>query len=159
MGYKLDHENQIADKVRITTNPRWKESGLSGCEWRFSASVDFYRKGKLIYSRSFRDVETALQMAYTDFVIARESGKCDPNQWQKTKCFQEGCSNNATIKATLKNEYCCGGKCGQKIDTSWRGDEKSYRLFCSKHEMRGDQSIEDCDSNYVKEDIVRRTSL
>ncbi len=42
----LKPDAQAFDEVRIRTVPRWKESGLSGDEWRISATVEFWRKGK-----------------------------------------------------------------------------------------------------------------
>lgn len=35
---------QAFDEVRITTVPRWKESELSGDEWRISAKMEFLNR-------------------------------------------------------------------------------------------------------------------
>lgn len=38
---------QAFDEIRIFTVPSYKTSGLSGDEWRISATVEFYRNGIL----------------------------------------------------------------------------------------------------------------
>jgi hypothetical protein len=44
-AYKVDA--QAFDEIRIITVPRYKTSGLSGDEWRISATIQFYRNGTL----------------------------------------------------------------------------------------------------------------
>jgi len=151
MSYITLPENQFCDEVKVSTKIRWKESHLSGDEWRISAVVEFFRKGFLVHKSSWRNVEIAMIHAWSDFVLKGESGKLSEKRtdWEQVKCFQEGCSNDAVWKLTLKKYYCVGGgNCGQEKykDNSLIG--KSYRLFCNKHKHRGDCDIEDCDSNY-----------
>lgn len=40
----LRPDAQAFDEVRIVTVPRYKQSGLSGDEWRISAAIRLYRK-------------------------------------------------------------------------------------------------------------------
>ena len=137
------HESQRFDEVRIRTNYRWKESELSGDEWRFNATVEFLYKGDVIWSHGFRDCETAMQMALTMFTLDCEAMKVTKDR--KNTCDQEGCAELATVKLLLKKSYCVGGgNCGQE-KTSFG---KDYLLFCERHSHRGDCDIQDCDDNY-----------
>ena len=144
--FKTYHsEQQRFDEVRVKTIPRWKDSELSGDEWRFHAEVEFLYKGNVIWSHGFHDCETAMQMAITMFILDCESMKV--TKQENSLCQQEGCANPATIKAYLKKRYCVGGgNCGQEKKTYG----KDYLLFCERHSHRGDCDIEDCDSNYEK---------
>ncbi|QGH73055.1 MAG: hypothetical protein [Siphoviridae sp. ctCJE6] len=141
---KLHHtESQRFDEVRIKTIPRWKESELSGDEWRFHAQVEFLYKGDVIWSHGFCDCETAMQMALTMFTLDCEMAKVQKPE--KNVCQQEGCNNPATKKAYFKKRYCVGGgNCGQ--EKKMYG--KDYYVFCDRHIHRGDCDIEDCDSNF-----------
>ena len=137
-------DRQVYDEVCIKTNPRWKESELSGDEWRISASVEFLKKGVVIWSCSFRDCETALQMAQTLYVINAEKGEVNFPDFGLF-CDQEGCCNKATHKLFLRKRYCVGyGNCGSEITKF----NKDYRMFCDKHKHRGDSDLEDADGNY-----------
>ena len=152
MSYKLHSDNQLTDEVKINTSVRWKDSELSGCEFRISACVQFFKKGFLIYESSWRDIETAWVHAWSDFVRACESGGINRNDWHKTQCFQEGCSEKAVVKVWIKEEYCVGGgNCGQKLDRGSPLFSRSYRLFCERHKLRGDCDSEDADDNYELE--------
>jgi len=136
---------QHYDQIRIKTIPRWKESELSGDEWRISAHVEFLYKNHIIWEKSYCNCETALQMAYTQFIIDVESGKVKIPK--DILCDQEGCSEQATIKAFFKKRYCVGGgNCGGEKKMF----NKDYLLFCDKHSHRGDCDLEDADDNYDK---------
>ena len=133
---------QAFDEVRIVTVPRYKQSGMSGDEWRISAKMEFYRKGNLIFEKSYRNVETACGFAYAAYLSGIDDGKGyfggDSNL-----CNQEGCNNYATVKYKLKKFY------------SREGYEKepfgpTYRFFCEEHKTRGDCGLEDADRNYEK---------
>ena len=142
--HKIYHsENQRFDEVRLKTVPRWKESELSGDEWRFSAYIEFLYKGQVIWEKSFSNCENAMQMAITMFTLDCEAMKV--LKMSDGLCDQEGCFDKATIKAFLKKRYCVGGgNCGQEKKMY----AKDYLLFCKRHSHRGDCDIEDCDSNY-----------
>jgi len=45
----IDHPDDVFyDEAKIVTVERYKTSGLSGDEWRFSYKVELYRKGQLV---------------------------------------------------------------------------------------------------------------
>ncbi len=136
----LKPDAQAFDEVRIVTVPRYKQSGMSGDEWRISATIQFYRKGKLICEEHSGDVEHACNFAgwyYSNAVsngnghFAGEPGICD----------QEGCAALATVTLKLKSRYC---REGHKHDTC----RVEYRQFCDQHKTRGNCGLDDADINY-----------
>lgn len=133
---------QAFDEVRIVTVPRYKESELSGDEWRISARIEFWRKGKVVHSCLSRNVHTACShVGYrhdeaTDDAKGYFAGEGDV-------CDQEGCSNPATVYLRLKKGY--ERNSGAERQLSHRGE---YRCFCVRHQTRGDCGLEDADSNY-----------
>jgi hypothetical protein len=84
--------HQAFDEVRIKTVPRWKESELSGDEYRISAVIEFYIKGKMIHSRSWNRVETALQFGDWSWLDFAESGFASTKVEAQNLCDQEGCA-------------------------------------------------------------------
>lgn len=140
------HYRQFYDEVHITTVPRWKESELSGDEWRISARIIFKYKGHVIFEATFRNAQTALEHANTYFVLANEhnlkyGGEPDRTKVPDDLCDQEGCCDKATIKRRLITRY---DNSGTKREPT--GIE--YRQFCDQHKMRGDCGLDDADRNY-----------
>lgn len=116
-------------------------------------SCDFFRKGVLLYRMSYGVPETALKMM--DFlghlpwalqVAFEQSGgvyswhRLTGTQYE-SKCFQPGCSENATSVYQLVNEYAEGH--------GWVPEIKTLRAFCARHLDRGNSDFEDCNDNYV----------
>ena len=137
----LRPDAQAFDEVQIRTVPRYKQSGLSGDEWRISAQLDFMRKGKIICSEHCRDIETACGMAYSYLMQAMDKGNAY-FAGDGIHCDQEGCSELATVKYQRKHDY----------DRSARKGEPGihlYRHFCEKHKTRGDCGFDDSDTNYT----------
>lgn len=46
--FKFHKSDETYDEVRLRQVERWKESELSGDEWRFSWTIELLRKGKVI---------------------------------------------------------------------------------------------------------------
>ena len=136
----LRPDAQAFDEVRIVTVPRYKMSGLSGDEWRISASVQFWRKGVLKHETGHRDIETACGMVYGDLMKAIDDGKAY-FAGEGTFCDQEGCSREAVITYRLKSRYCREGHKTVPIGVQ-------LRKFCEQHKKRGDCALEDADDNY-----------
>lgn len=130
------------DEIRIVTAPRFKESELSGDEWRISSVIQFYRKGVLVHeANGGRNVESATMLLGHAFLTA-----CDDAlgyfAGERDACDQEGCSSRGTIALRLKKGF---NRDGTERPLS-RGGE--YRLFCGRHRVRGDCGLEDADDNY-----------
>jgi len=137
----LRPDAQAFDEVRITTNPRWKESELSGDEWRISGHIQFLRKGKICHERSFRNVETACGFAYAEYMRGIDEGKAY-FAGEGDICDQEGCAEPATIAYQKKFDY---NSDGDKKEIKYSTE---VRKFCKKHSCRGDCGLDDADDNY-----------
>lgn len=135
---------QAFDEIRIRVVPRFKDSELSGSEWRISAVTEFYRKGQLICSEQCSNMETAAGLCYAHYVRAVDNGN-GYFAGDGIHCDQEGCNEKAAFKYSIKQDYCSGyGNCGQKKDM-YNG---ALRHFCEKHSHRGDSDLQDNDKNY-----------
>lgn len=133
---------QAFDEVRITTHPRYKESEISGDEWRISARIEYYLKGHLIGSRSWRNAENALRYGDYGTVDMFENGKgLEKVPDVSALCDQEGCTEVATTKMHLKKRYRNDG-------SSYDPLYPEYRCFCDWHKHRGDCGLDDADDNY-----------
>lgn len=137
----LRPDAQAFDEVRIVTVPRYKESYMSGDEWRISASLQYYRKGELCHEVSYRNVETACIFAAAQYLTAIDEGK-GYFAGIDGKCDQEGCCEPPTVKYFKKHDYSTDG---EKKAESHR---KSFRQFCDRHKKRGDCGLDDADANY-----------
>lgn len=145
---------QHYDAVKIETMPRWKESYLSGDEWRFSARVCFMSKGKVVAVKTVRDVEAACKyVAWGHATIGEESignpqrhELIDPTFDRREYCDQEGCGEKHTVTYQLKALFSREG---------YRHEPTTphYACFCDKHKNRGDCGLEDAMHNY---EIVER---
>jgi len=142
--HKRHREDTWVDRVEISTVERWKESGLSGDEWRFSYEVRLIRKGVLLSATSFGS------LSYATAWVALQSaeGFCPADvPWPTggygdgVLCDQPGCAMPGTERRTLIQEYCDRG-CERK------SFGEVYRVFCLQHARRGDCALEDADQNY-----------
>jgi hypothetical protein len=149
MNTAIKPDAQGFDEVRIITIPRYKQSGLSGDEWRICAEVQFYRNQTLICSYTCRNIETACGMLYSYLMTALDNGN-GYFAGDGIHCDQEGCSKIATIHYKKKNDYCHEAhKTELTIDT--------FRNFCEEHKVRGNCSFDDSDDNYELMDIPKRS--
>jgi len=145
MRRDIKPDAQPFDEIRIKTVPRYKESGLSGDEWRISGEIEFYRKGKLIKSSGCRNVETGSVLVGARLLEAIDGGNA-MYAGEGSICDQEGCCEQAVYKMIKKFDY----------DNMARKSERpseAYRLFCEKHKTRGDCGLDDSDDNYTVETI------
>ena len=139
-------EDERFDRIVIEVNPRWKESELSGDEWRFSYVIKAYRKGELIIQRSWSTLEYAVGALYYTLHIGPQDGEYfDREAWERTKilCDQPGCAEVATVFYHRKKPYT---NRGAELVAETR--HYQYRQFCSKHRHRGDCDLDDADHNY-----------
>lgn len=133
---------QAFDEIRIITVPRYKESGLSGDEWRISTKALFMRNGVVVHEEenAGRNIETAAGMLYHHLMMA-----CDHAAHYAgdgIHCDQEGCSEPATTRLRKLFDYC---RHGHKTEITVG---PAYRHFCDKHNVRGDCGLDDADRNY-----------
>lgn len=138
----LKPDAQGFDEVRIITVPRFKESGLSGDEWRISASIQVFRKGNMVHEAGYRDVETAAKYLPALLGQLNDDGKAY-YAGEGDICDQEGCSAPATVTLQKKADYC---RSGHKSEITIG---VSVRKFCERHKRRGDCGMDDADDNYA----------
>src|SRR3990167_6069809 len=151
--YLIRHEDdKWVDEIRLVTVPRWKESELSGDEWRFSVTLQAFRKGYLIAERfGGHDVEQAAAglTAALDSFGGTQSG----SGWEETPtnrnkelwdslCAQPMCAEFATVELHRLHHYCAEG---HTHDAEWRIE---HIRFCDRHKRRGDCGLNDADRNY-----------
>jgi hypothetical protein len=138
----LKPDAQAFDEVRIVTIPRYKTSGLSGDEWRISAHIQLIRKGRVMFEKGYRNIETACA-----YLAAVHGEACDNGHamfgGEGDFCDQEGCKNVATITYRKKVDYC---REGHKTELSV--DRVKIRRFCDMHKTRGNCGLDDADSDY-----------
>lgn len=138
----LKIDAQAFDEIRITTVPRFKESYLSGDEWRISARIEFYRKGNLIHEEGAMNVQRACN--YLGYLHDKAVGEGKGIfMGEGVTCDQEGCSETDTDVYVLKEGWVENGTVKRRLMT---GGE--YRRFCKRHRYRGDSHREDNDGNY-----------
>lgn len=148
---------QAFDEVRITTRPRWKESEISGDEWRISGHIEFFLKGHKIGGSSWLNVETALRYGDWAVVDMFENGRNGGAHYPDVKdlCDQEGCSERATHKYRMKRRYRNDGSVKESFDGCLE-----HRCFCSRHKFRGDCGLDDADQNYeLIEELVNLSAI
>lgn len=137
----LKPDAQAFDEIRIVTVPRWKESELSGDEWRISAKVQFYRNGCVLHEVGYgRNIESAVMGLGGLFQQAQDEGRGFFGG-EGNFCDQEGCANTATITYRKLFDFAPGS--GTKI-----GPSDGIRRFCERHRGRGDCGLDDADRNY-----------
>lgn len=139
--HDMKPDAQAFDRVEISTVPRYKTSGLSGDEWRISASIKFYRKGVLVHELATRNVASACHHLGWHHDHAVDEGK-GYFAGEATTCDQEGCAEPATVWYRKTADYC---REGHKAEPHW----PTYRQFCERHKTRGDCALDDADRNYT----------
>lgn len=142
--YKRHPDDEYYDKITIEAVPRYKTSEMSGNEWRVSATMKFWRKGQLVFERSFNKMETAA-IAMPWFFKTAGEGSDFKHAKDEKQCDQPGCGNEAVNEFRLKKEYSEHGE--ELSEKNMSGFEKR-RKFCERHARRGDCGLEDSDSNY-----------
>lgn len=129
------------DRIEIVTVPRYKTSGLSGDEWRISATIIFYRKGLEVHREEGCGRNIKMAASFLPFMVEKAEDTKAYYAGEGNICDQEGCEDQAEWRHELKHKFCREGH-----KTKARGE---YRLFCNRHRVRGDCGLEDADSNYI----------
>lgn len=132
------------DKVTIEMVERWKESELSGDEWRFSHRLTFWSHGVPFHQSGNGSIEKTLTYAAYQFDrVHSEHGDLE-KIIQQEYCCQPSCEEFWTI---LKHPIKKYDSTGDRMATDYRPNE--VRGFCPRHSMRGDCGLDDSDANYV----------
>lgn len=151
---KRHADDEWVDEIRLTTVPRFKESGMSGDEWRTSARVEYLRKGHVVAVESYHNLRHAVAR------VARHAGMgFAPASWpldehalsmeaeralDEDYCMQPGCAEPWTVEYAQTHEGC--GRCGTVREHRYHDVR---RRFCEAHRHRGDSDLDDMDERYV----------
>lgn len=140
---------QPFDEIRLVTVPRFKQSVLSGDEWRISIVAQFFRKGIKVHEETCgRNMEKATAILPWLYLRACDDGK-GYFAGERDVCDQEGCSKQAVVAYARKREH------ARDRPHEWsREDGQAVRLFCSEHRTRGDSCFDDMDDNYEQIDMA-----
>ncbi len=142
--YRVHHDFEWVDEIRIKTVPRYKESEMSGDEWRTSAVTEFIRDGEVIHSESTAKVEWAVMMLPGQFLTVPEQLiRPAPYGADPDVCFQPGCSEAPIVTYRPMFLY---DRRGNKFENK----HNEHLRFCEKHKTRGDCGLEDADANYER---------
>ena len=133
--------------------PRFKQSGLSGNQWRTSVVVTFWFKGQMLHARPFRNMDTAIR-----YLGPALDELCEPISDQhieldRTRCSQPGCSRLPSAGRRYLNRLTAPD--GSLIDPK---DVFGvyHRQFCADHAGRGDADREDNNKNYATKPPKKR---
>lgn len=137
------------DKVVVEVVERWKESELSGDEWRFAHVATFYRHGQPVARRSHLSIEKVLLAAAAEFgdikvPVKGEDDKYEPWMGDLSEvCCQPGCTKPWVVLLHPVKRY---DSRGQQMARPYDADD--VRGFCERHRHRGDCGLDDSDFNY-----------
>lgn len=150
--FRMHPDDPWYDTCVVETVERWKESELSGDEYRFSYRVSFIRKGHVLLQRSYGSWKAALAfipgLSYNDHPVGadeefKHSVVIDERY---TFCFQPGCPELATREFRIIKLY------DDRGSEEYMSKDTDYRFrFCDKHSgHRGDCGLLDSDINLVE---------
>jgi len=137
--------------------PRWKESELSGDEWRYTMVATIMMKdwedggsiSEFIHGKDF--AQMALRVAQRlDELMSYGNQLTVPYAVDKPSdirvCFQPACIRSPVNVFSIRQHYTGFPYQGHKMDDNYGGP--SVRAFCKQHSHRGDCDLEDNDDNY-----------
>lgn len=147
------------DNITIDIVPRYKQSYMSGDEWRFSYRARVWWKGFLIGSHAMSSMEHITRtldhwLNYMNEIIEFHYRKYEDgsghedminfpdHRLQAEYCAQPGCPNKATHTFVKKKTWTRNGMAETTKDT-----EVHAVRYCPLHTTRGDCALEDSDSN------------
>ena len=146
--------DEFFDRCEAVMVERWKESELSGDEWRFSQQVRCYSHGVLVATVSGHSLRQAMGLAaarWSDLVAGDDEWMAKRDEID-TRCCQPGCDQPWTIlyhpvKACAPN----GAELARPYKDGTGGLEwLDVRGFCDRHKDRGDCALDDAEPNYVE---------
>jgi|SRR5687768_11254530 len=137
-------EFESFDEIRLKVVPRYKESELSGDEWRQHVRVEFLFKGQVVHEAGWSRMQAALMLLPGEWIKAQEPIPSKVIEIEKMMCDQPSCCAEAVYLYALKEQF---SQKGDKLDAADQ-HSKYYRQFCERHKIRGDCGREDSDSNY-----------
>ena len=141
---------EFFDDIRLTTSSRYKDSDMTGSEWRAGILIEFLFKGEVMATCGARDMQAAAAiLAYRLLDNGGLEMKVDVRKHmalERTCCDQPGCKKPWTVIAWLRRRYT-----NDAALITITPPERFFRHFCDEHEDRGeDAGYEDANNNYDK---------
>ncbi len=144
-------EDLFWDGGRIRVVERYKTSGLSGDEWRFSYNVELLRKDVVVARTTVGSLEyaaatlaSAIQLCLAEL---EQDSRWEVMPWETVPneevCCQPGCSNLSTRTYVMKKLF------DRSCMFEKLNDANYAREFCDEHGQRGDCGLDDANANYV----------
>ena len=135
-------DDEGVDRIELSVIDRFKTSELSGDEWRYSVKISFFRKGVLVYERTYGRMEWAVAALPYELMVLPEH--CEIPLWKVDSliCTQYGSNQPATVVYKTKEQYTERGEGPLPNETP------TYRAYCTRHAERGNSDREDCMQNY-----------
>lgn len=131
------NDDHCYDRIEVTQAERWKESELSGDEYRWSYRAVAVRKGIAIAAYNQGDLLGALLRLIPELNrLAR---------WRYLgvdECAQPACANEPVVLYRIIRPWSANGT------LAYTHDSKYVRGFCGDHTHRGDCGMDDNDANY-----------
>jgi hypothetical protein len=130
------------DEIKLSIEPYFKESGLSGDEWKTKVVAKFYHKGILLHETMLgRDIPTALLLLGKEYLNLDNDLSIPTGPLEETlnfiasnrACDQEGCRNPASRYFHLQTD----------------GDVTELK-YCNKHSDRGNANPKDNNAVLIK---------
>lgn len=146
------HPNdETVDGITIDCHDRFKESELSGSEWRFSYRITLWRKGhKLAVDGGHLSLDAAvahlpwLMKTWGESERYREIPKDElaSLDTQVFECAQPGCCGAPVVALPMVRRW------SRDCTLSEPAQNGEVRMFCPVHSNRGDSGLDDGESNY-----------
>lgn len=131
------------DEVTVRTIERWKDSELSGSEWRFSYIAEFKLHGQVVAEVGGASVQDCLLQAAAQFNRVESDVEHLANL-RSIFCCQPACTEPWVV---LKHPVRKFDEQGTELIRGYPAEE--VRGFCVKHAKRGDCGLDDADDNYL----------
>lgn len=169
LNLRKHHDDSYIDEIRLRTVPRYKDSDISGDEWRTSVVIEFMRKGQVVFSdhRSNMDYATAAVPYLAKTFDQTDRFKLLTDEFEQAVCQQPGCKEPPTHRYAYKriqvhpstrhrevfvpelvnpDNYDHPAHALKMKDPGILG--RPHIWFCDAHKTRGDAGLEDADDNY-----------
>jgi hypothetical protein len=140
--------DELYDAITLQVVPRFKDSELSGSQWRHSVVIRFWIKGEIVREVWRHTMDDAIMQL--GGIMVGGGVPMEVINRNELLCDQPSCAAKATTRMTIKTEY---SDRGERLHEESCEHHVAWRKFCITHSTRGTQSNEDCDDNYIKEPL------
>jgi hypothetical protein len=141
--YFMARNDEGIDRVELVVEDRFKQSELSGDEWRYSVLIQFYRKGVLLGTKRYSRMEWAVSALPYEFMVFPEQSPMALWRLDSQTCAQYGCAKEAVVTYQTKKRY------SERGEGPLPEGAPVLRSYCEKHKNRGDSDLEDSMQNLV----------